>query len=905
MEPRRFKLLLWIGAGAALALLAIVAVTSFVLPAYVESRLIPGLTQQFGISPRQVHVRRIGWWGTDLGPIQFAAGDVPVVTIAAIQIDYSPLSLIRGQILGVAIGGLRLALEAGDEGITIPGVALPGKDASMEKASTPPDLRTLLPIRLNRFSIRQSEVIVAWNERRFTIPVEITLDTSGLHSGALKMDAGFSILGNPLTLTAHWDQGANLAQVELTGNRILLDSLVQTGQLPAGVHLLGKADIRAKGRVHLQPFGMALSLDAEIVDTKITTPHATITNATTEQAAGLPISVTIEAGNNTGIRWSCAPLQIQTPVSTRIEKLEGQWTPNDNGWTSNAEMTTRLAPQNLAPGVTLPQSLGIQWVAEVSRSDKNPIVFEVKAAADRPLELKNELVRMTNTDSHIDIKGRYADGALTADATAAMKGLQLRLADGKVEIPNPTIDTRLVLRPPNAEAGSEFAADIILSKVSSTFGSSLIRFPEFGIKITGRSAPDGPWQLKADISAANGLAIEKKTAIKLGGVDLKLPLHWPPKAGTAAGRINVRTIQWEKRQLGDLKGTLQQRPAGLDLALKHRSKLFPGLSVLVNGGMKDNGIRMEAKLPSYRLPEGTDLGQFMPAAYGLMMTGRVEGNCRLALQIGSIQSAGNFKFDQGSLRDADREIDLEGIRAEIAMEDLLNIRSGPRQKLRVDRLHFGNLTAKALFVDFQLEPNRTLFIEKAGLDWCDGRINTAAIRIMPDKDDYDVTLVCDRLNLAMVLDQLGAADASGEGSVNGRIPLRWTGGRLSFDNGFLYSTPGQTGAIKISGTEVLLSGLPPGTPQHTQLDIATEALKDYTYNWTKLSLNSDEEDLLLKLQFDGKPNRLLPFAYDKSLGQFKRVTGQGQADFKGISIDLNFNSPLNDIIHYKELLKQK
>ncbi len=63
--------------------------------------------------------------------------------------------------------------------------------------------------------------------------------------------------------------------------------------------------------------------------------------------------------------------------------------------------------------------------------------------------------------------------------------------------------------------------------------------------------------------------------------------------------------------------------------------------------------------------------------------------------------------------------------------------------------------------------------------------------------------------------------------------------------------------------------------------------------------------LLLKLQFDGKPNKLLPFAYDQSLGQFTRVTGEGQADFTGISIDLNFKSPLNDIMNYKELLKQQ
>jgi hypothetical protein len=231
------------------------------------------------------------------------------------------------------------------------------------------------------------------------------------------------------------------------------------------------------------------------------------------------------------------------------------------------------------------------------------------------------------------------------------------------------------------------------------------------------------------------------------------------------------------------------------------------------------------------------------------------------------------------------------------------MQSAPQQRLRVSRVTLGKLEAKNLKVDFRVEPPGTLFFEKVQIDWCQGKINAAAIRIIPGRDEYESILFCDRLNLSMVLKQLGAAEAQGDGTVNGRIPILWTNGRLSFDNGFLYSSPGQTGAIRLSGTQALLSGLPPDSPQHVQLDIATEALKDYTYKWAKLSVQTEDDTLLLKLQFDGKPNRLLPFAYDGQSGRFKRVAGQGLADFKGLSIDLNLRSPLNDILNYKALLK--
>ena len=160
----------------------------------------------------------------------------------------------------------------------------------------------------------------------------------------------------------------------------------------------------------------------------------------------------------------------------------------------------------------------------------------------------------------------------------------------------------------------------------------------------------------------------------------------------------------------------------------------------------------------------------------------------------------------------------------------------------------------------------------------------------------------------MMFNQLGVAEGKGDVSLNGRIPVRWAQGRLSFDKGFLTSPPGRSGTLQLrslKGTQNLLEGLPADTPQRIQLDIAMEALKDYTYENVDLRLQSQDEMLLIKLQLEGKPNRMLPFIYDQDLGQFKRVQGEGQADFKGIGIDLNLRSPFNEIVNYRNLFKPK
>ena len=236
------------------------------------------------------------------------------------------------------------------------------------------------------------------------------------------------------------------------------------------------------------------------------------------------------------------------------------------------------------------------------------------------------------------------------------------------------------------------------------------------------------------------------------------------------------------------------------------------------------------------------------------------------------------------------------------MPTLPSLRSAPDQKLFFDHLTAGNIICPGGALSFQVESEKTVLLEKSLISWCGGNIETQALRISPAIDHYQSTLYCDHLQLAELLKQLGQVEARGQGSVNGRIPITWKEGKITFDDGFLYSTPGTGGTIKINGGEALTAGLSTKDPQFAQLDLAREALKDYQYKWAKLGLNSEAEELILNLQFDGKPNRLLPFIYKKELGGFARVTaGSPGSHFQGISLDINLRLPLNRILQYKDL----
>ena len=139
--------------------------------------------------------------------------------------------------------------------------------------------------------------------------------------------------------------------------------------------------------------------------------------------------------------------------------------------------------------------------------------------------------------------------------------------------------------------------------------------------------------------------------------------------------------------------------------------------------------------------------------------------------------------------------------------------------------------------------------------------------------------------------------------MNGRIPIAYTNGRIRFDDGFLFSTPGETGQIQLTGTDILTRGIPAGTPQFAQVELAQEALKDYAYTWAKLGLMSEGEDFVMRLQFDGKPANPLPFIYKKEIGGFIRVEAGAQGSvFQGIGLDVNLRLPLNQLLQYKDVV---
>lgn len=907
MTSKLAKWLLWTGIIAVLLVSAVSIVTAFVLPAYVENHLLPGLGKEFGLSPGEIRVRRIGLWGSDLGPIHLMSNGASAVHIAAVQIDYSPWGLVQGNINGLTVVGLGIPILWTPDGVSIAGVRLPKASATSEDGAAALDLRTLLPIQLKRMAIVQSHLTLEVSGRRYLIPFDIELATHRLAAGHLKGRADLSILGNAVILQASLDQKADAVHVEMNSTGFQMAAIEPFVPSTLPVQLKGRMDIEGRVQLGLRSFDLkGLVLSAQFIDIQFATPHGVVRPVTDGNGHPQPISASLTGDGLSEIRWRFSPFQITGPAVVAVDELSGILAHKLGNWTLNGEVRTVVAEQLLAEGVRIPSKFGTTWGLTCRRMGAGgPLMFDLTdRESSAPLAMEANDIQLTAKHHTVRIAGSLNGGLFNAESTISAQGIQIASPAGKMMVPEMTISSRLAVPATASDESATVEIQATAPGIRAATGTTAVHLPETTLKAIGRAIPRQPWHFDARIHLSKGRITDKARQLQVRNLSVELPLKWPETGGVPPGRLNAAAVEWNKRSVGGVKGTIQQKRYGLDAVLRHSSKLFPGMRVLFNGRIERTGVAtVAAEVPRYHLTDKVNLGRILPAISGVRVSGQIEAAGDWIYDNGALTGDARFQFNQGRLHLPEQNLLLEGIDVAMKIDDFEKIQSAPQQKLRVKQLSFGKLNAQNLSVDFQLEHPSTVFIEKAQVDWSEGKINTAALRVIPGVDEYDVILFCDRLNLAMVLEQLGAAQADGDGTVNGRIPIHWANGRLHFDNGFLYSSPGQTGAIQITGTEVLLSGLPPGTPQYAQLDIATEALKDYTYKWAKMNVQTEDDILLLKLQFDGKPNRLLPFAYDQSIGQFKRIVGEGQADFKGISIDLNLRSPLNEILNYKEILK--
>ena len=442
-----------------------------------------------------------------------------------------------------------------------------------------------------------------------------------------------------------------------------------------------------------------------------------------------------------------------------------------------------------------------------------------------------------------------------------------------------------------------------VNKVNITSDSVTSTFPLIGVSgdfsLDKTHTPSG--NILVTASKGNLTSTEFKT--RASGIHINVPICYPFTGKKTYGTYSIPIISYNNHHHFNTTGRILQTDSkkfqvtgGVTL------KTLPDLIAQFNAAIgfdKDLLATLEFSTKPVKLTDA-DIEQVIPQTIPtaqIDMTASVKGTATYHRH--QFNTSLQVNINDGNLHLPDMDFTATGINTTVDLNDFLVMESVPGQRLTIDSIAVNKIKINDIKIRFSLEDARFLLIENMRFKWCNGLVSSESIRIPQENNAYSLTLYCDRLELTQLLKQMGAFNSEGSGTLNGRIPVIYSEGNISFDNGFLFSTPGSGGKVVIKNTDKITAGIPMNSPQFTQLDLAQEALKDFDYNWAKLIFNTFEDTLYVNMELDGKPSNLLPFEYKKELGGFVRVDATSPGSrFQGIKLDVNLKLPFNDVMKF-------
>ena len=429
--------------------------------------------------------------------------------------------------------------------------------------------------------------------------------------------------------------------------------------------------------------------------------------------------------------------------------------------------------------------------------------------------------------------------------------------------------------------------------------------PRFSVQINSASS-----KVSAFCNAgADRIGIPKE-GIELYGANVRIPVRFPFQEDVKTGGFNVSKCVLNGGVALGVKGTFRQTRRGADINGSVEVLSAPEIECGFSGtgGLNESGnvgLVLQFSADRTRVTEKTLKPFVKDRLDGMIFEAFVGANGKIRYSEGKLESSLTVNIRDGNLTMPETGLELANFETLMEFDDALELESRPARTARIERIAMKKMVLEDAQITYTIESPESVLVENVNFKWCGGNVSAESFRVIPDKSLYSLVLYCDRLRLADLLETVAGFEASGEGTLSGRIPLRFDQGDISFRDAFLFTSPGAGGHIRLKNSSVITKGIPEETARYTQMDLAREALKNYEYKWAKLFFDTKGEKLNVKLRFDGKPADVLPFEYNRELGRFSRVDASSRGSrFQGIKIDVNLTLPFNQVLKYgKELDK--
>ncbi|MBU4267508.1 MAG: hypothetical protein KJ808_01460 [Acidobacteria bacterium] len=832
----------------------------------ITKNILVAQAEKFGLKNLQFRALHVGWRRLDLADITLGDAAAPALRIPYLSVEYSLAGLWQKKIRNVRLVGASIKIEDRGQGFQFQGMTAPLEPQSGEMVS------------IERLSLEDGNLQLTWGGRSLEIPFEATLRASGL-------DYSFAVLMRPLAETvrlqgtvdknitagkitceipgfplqtlidqagfgsAAWGQG----RIAVKSEMILEDGKFKT----AAVSVSGLDNLRLafpnQASLWLDSFSLAFHLGSGFIVRDIVASVQGRQFHFGELAVESPFYLDIRGRRWPDLEFSIHDMRIARPLPVGVEriagKISGPWTAAQiNGSFRLQNGNKMLAALGLPGEITRPYAVDGDFQCSLK---SGMIAWTLQARG------KGNLAVALGQDS---LQGRLDLNAfLNGDGQRLHASAACRMPDADLQL-----------------AGYHARAEVFSGNAELEYG--------FGGNISGR----GRVELNGGKVNSN-----KSVGLEAAGISLNMPWQWPGSGPGLEGGFSVARLQSNGMGWQNISGILVQNDAALRFSGSMHS-ILAKIAVKFQGDVAPDpagsNLQTTFSIPPVVLQPRTSLQPLHPLLQGISGGGSFQAEGRIWARNDAAGGSAIMKIADADFEQKEEGIAVRGVNGSITLERLFDFVTAPAQRIVFRELKWQDKSFSNGELVFAGESGGSVFIESGRFDWCQGKIIIAPFRLEPRKTDFLMTFYCDRVNFAQMLNALlGKAVVSGDAEMNGMVPVRMVNGSPVFLDGYLYSTPGSSGNLKVSQPELISGG---------QV-LVEEAIRDFRYNWIKVKMSSRDDRLDMVVSIDGAPAQKLPLRYDAKRKDFiKDPAGGRHVQLKGLLLDIRFLD-----IDLKDLLK--
>ena len=836
---------------AGLAVLAIfflasaVGLTFLLAPFLIDAYILPRLLESITSIDTSASVARITPFSTS-GTLSMDDGETPVASVPRFELRYTPLAIYKKRLSSLTIDNAIIHLNKDKSGFRLAGLSADPVDR--RGAASPRPVPRFFPAAVETMIFRQCSLIIHEQEQadiRFSLSSVLHLRFTD------KTPSGFALLsaeGSFLFFDALAAAGKVSLISETGGHKLFVHLQTKLNQLPERFvkrqHLLSGsllADITASldtESLHLENLEAA----GTVKNFQVRNEKTTIRGGGTDSTLSFTLS-----GSPDHLDYQIGSLSITNPVPLDAEiNGSGSYTGNLLQLKGMIQNRVMLPTDQQSPRISVPihyelelDARSLDWQARLSGKHRSPT----------PPALGRDDVAMSVPDFDLNSSLAGTAKGLAASVEFAARPFSITGKQTKLDVSEISLAAQL-------ERSDELTA----------------------VHISG------------SIAAMDVLS----SGMKVADITFDLPYHFPfsPQHEQRSGRVTVGPVTFRDSPLFEVTAELSQQQGSLQLSGELKSLFSDNMHLLLEGAVEEKPLQAHL---GWKLDKTALNADSVPSALrtfeGLDFDGFLAGSGKLLYRKGQISGSTQLHVDLDTLGIPGKNISIKTLSCGVTFPSLPAPFSLPSQHCSAAELVFGNLQFSDANVNFRVEDLDTVFIEKSSIKWCQGKLESTSLRLSRNNPEINTALYCSRINFSDLLNQFGLDQAQGQGSLNGKLPIALSREGLSFDEGFLFSTPGTGGIIRFSNTDMLRQGVG-SADVGGYLDYSMKAMEDFAYQWTKLSFNSSGDELQLTMELNGKPRTPLPYGLKNGV---IIKTDKGEGLQYPIQLDVNFRLPLAEL----------